>query len=344
MEFGVSLADIARRIGRSARHITGRLALLELPRKVQANVDSGEVTVTDATALLALKDRPDVIVHLLEDDWSRSNLERAVVREVQRFDTERKVSEAREALTTEGVAIIDEWSRYGGRSRQPAALGDRPGELDIPARSHRGEPCHAAHVTTSGEVVLLCTDPGRHRPGGDSGVRMPNGAAPTRTEDRGREQQEASQRREVERERRAFLSGLLAQRIPQADVWSIVCSQYLAGARNTHVKNACDLLSLEPTVGQFGPDHRRALELYAAASGANHDRAALALALAAGDEALRFANDDHPTAGVLAHTDFLAAYGWKPGGDQHHRDADGAEAGDASEDPVKPGEPQPATA
>lgn len=81
IEFGLPMAEIGRRIGRSARHISGRLALLELPRAVQAKVDSGKVTVAEATALLALKDHPDVIDRILEDEWSRGDLERAVVRE-----------------------------------------------------------------------------------------------------------------------------------------------------------------------------------------------------------------------------------------------------------------------
>lgn len=312
VEFGVPLADIARRIGRSARHVNGRLALLELPRKVQASIDSGELTVSDGTALLALKDDPDVIERLLEDEHGRHNLERAVVRETQRRDAERKVTEARQALAAEGVTLVEQWSRYGGRSRQPVALGESPGELDVSPRRHRREPCHAAHITTSGEVVMLCTDPERHRPSGESGLQAPAGAPLTHAENGAAAREESRRRREIERERRAFLAGLVTQRIPKADIWSIVCSQHLHGAGSTQVKNACALLALEPAPGRFGSDHRQALEVYAAASTLNHDRAALALALAAGDEALRFGTEGQPTPAALAHTEFLAAYGWNP--------------------------------
>ncbi|MEW6470685.1 MAG: ParB/RepB/Spo0J family partition protein [Actinomycetota bacterium] len=119
IEFGLTLAEVGRRIGRSARHISGRLALLELPRAVQAKVDSGKVTVAEAAALLAIKDHPDVIDRLLEDEWSRGDLERAVVREGARIEAEAKVTAARAALECEGIAVVEEWTRYGGRARQP---------------------------------------------------------------------------------------------------------------------------------------------------------------------------------------------------------------------------------
>jgi ParB/RepB/Spo0J family partition protein len=147
IEFGLPLAEVGRRIGRSARHISSRLALLELPRAVQAKIDSGKVTVAEASALLTIKEHADVIDRLLEDEWSRGDLERAVVREAARIESEAKIVTAREALEAEGVAVVEEWTRYGGRSRQPVAIGTGHGEFDVKPARHRLEPCHAAHIT-----------------------------------------------------------------------------------------------------------------------------------------------------------------------------------------------------
>jgi ParB/RepB/Spo0J family partition protein len=310
IEFGVTLAEMARKIGRSARHINGRLALLELPRKVQAAVDSGELTVGDATALLAFKDDPEVIERLLKDEWSRHNVERAVVREGQKLAAAAQEAEAREALTAEGVTVVDGWSRYGGRSGQPVAVGDRVSELDVPVGRHRREPCHAAHVMPGGEVVHLCTDPARHRLGGDSRLQAPAAAAPTRSEECAEERAAARRQREADRERRALLSGLLRQRLPKADIWSVVCAQYVAGAGSAQAKTACSLLGLDPAEGRYGPDHRLALEEFAAASALNHGRTVLALALAAGEDAMRFASHVPPSSAATAHMEFLCAYGW----------------------------------
>ena len=311
IEFGLPLAEVGRRIGRSARHISGRLALLELPRAVQAKVDSGKVTVAEATALLALKDHPDVIDRILEDEWSRGDLERAVVREVARIEAEAKVAAAREALGHEGVAIVEEWTRYGGRARQPVAIGNGHGELDVNPTRHRREPCHAAHVTRSGDVVWLCTDPARHQPGGESGVERQAGAAPTRAEERTAEREDAKRRRQESRERLAFAADLVTKRLPKADATGLVVTQFLAGASSAQARTACALLGIEPVDGDYGPDHRTALERHASNSTANRDRAALALALAAGEESAHYGTPGQLRPAALAHLDFLTTYGWE---------------------------------
>ena len=310
IEFGLPLAEVGRRIGRSGRHISSRLALLELPRAVQVKVDSGKVTVAEATALLAIKGHPDVIERLLGDEWSRGGLERAVVREAARIEAEANVTAAREALEREGIAVLEEWSRYGSRSRQPVAIGSGHGELDVGPDRHRQEPCHAAHVTRSGDVVWLCTDPGRHRPGGESHVALPPGAAPTRAEDRIVEREEAKRRRQEGRERLAFAAGLMTRRLPKADTTALILTQLLAAAGSAQARTACALLDIEPAEDGYGPNYRAALERHAAVSNANRDRAALALALAAGEESLRYAAPERLSQAARAHLDFLVTYGW----------------------------------
>jgi ParB/RepB/Spo0J family partition protein len=310
IEFGLPLAEVGRRIGRSARHISSRLALLELPRTVQAKIDSGKVTVAEASALLTIRQHPDVIDRLLEDEWSRGDLERAVVREAARIEAEAKVASAREALEAEGVAVVEEWTRYGGRSRQPVAIGTGHGELDVKPARHRLEPCHAAHVTRSGEVVWLCTEPGRHRPGGESKVEVAPGAAPTRDEERADEREQTKRRRQEERDRLAFAAGLVIRRLPKGDTAALVVTQFLATAGSAQARTACGLLGIDPVEDGYGPNHRTALQRHAAGSTADRDRAALALALAAGEESVRYGTPGRFAAAALAHLDFLASYGW----------------------------------
>jgi hypothetical protein len=50
--------------------VTGRLALLELPTKVPAEIERGDVGAWKATALLALEHHPDVIERRLADQSS----------------------------------------------------------------------------------------------------------------------------------------------------------------------------------------------------------------------------------------------------------------------------------
>ncbi|MEW6470684.1 MAG: hypothetical protein AB1679_00230 [Actinomycetota bacterium] len=150
------------------------------------------------------------------------------------------------------------------------------------AARHSKEPCHAAHVSRSGEVVWLCTEPARHRPGGESPVELPAGAAPTRAQERTAEREQAKRRREASRERVAFAADLLTKRLPKTDSTALVVTQFLAAAGSAQARTACALLGIEPVEGGYGSDYRAALERHASASTANRDRSALALALAAG--------------------------------------------------------------
>lgn len=313
-EFGLTAKDLAKRLGRSVPHIKARLAFLELPRSAQNKLDNGTLTIGDAAALLTLKDHPDVIRQLITDDgdpWDRRDLERAVVREVGRIDAEAKACAARSDLDERGVRVIDEWDRYSNRPSQPVAIGSNHGELDVRPTRHEREACHAAHVTRSGEVVLLCTEPTRHRSGGESKTKAPEDARPTRTESKSAERAEARQRRARDGERRSFTTDLLTRRLPRADAQALVATQYVAGAGANQARAACALLDIEAVSTGYHDSHRAALVAYATVSTAQRDRACLALALAVGDDATGY---DPEGRGEIAatHLAFLTAFGWTP--------------------------------
>jgi ParB/RepB/Spo0J family partition protein len=328
VEYGFTENDLAHRIGRSAKHIAGRLALLRLPRKVQARVHAGDLGVTQATALLVLKDHPDVISRLLADEWDRRNLERAVVREVARIEAEDKSARARAKLEAEGVPMVNEWNRHGpGGARQPAAVGSGYGELNIDKHKHTREPCHACHVTRLGEIVLLCTDPRRHRPGGESTVKAVDGAGPTRAEQRASARAEAKRRKSTDSERQCFVVDLAKRRLPRQDVLALALGQFLARATNAQAKSACRILAIDSVADCIS--HRLALLSFAGESSVNRERAALALALAAGEDVLRTGDNEGRSMVARLHLDFLAAYGWPsiqdPNGGQRQLRADAHE-------------------
>jgi ParB/RepB/Spo0J family partition protein len=316
VEMGQSVKVLAQRIGRSAKHISGRLALLELPPKVQTQVDAGKLTVAEATALLALKDHPEAIDALLADEWSRGDLERQVVRVVGRIESEAKVAAAQQALADEGVAVVDEWSPYGGRGRSPVALGTNPGELPVSLAKHRQEPCHAAHVGRRGEITDLCSDPSRHAPGGKSTALVEPGGRDTaldRRDERAAERRASRARREAAQQRAGFLSELAGRKLPRADVAAVVLDQFIRSARREQARLADELLGLQPATGRYGEDWNAALEAHASAGPGQRDRAALALALALGEEAVRQAAG---TVGCFPvaqrHYEFLLAFGYEP--------------------------------
>lgn len=326
VEMGQTSKALARRIGRSVKHISGRLALLELPPKVQTQIDAGRVTVAEGTALLTLKDHPEAIDALLADDWARGDIERQVVRQAARLEHEAKAERAREELATSGVALVDEWSPYRSRARGPVALGDSPGELPIAMEEHRREPCHAAHVGPRGEVTYLCTDPARHAAGGASDLVVPPGGGDTaldRRVERAAERQQARRRNELAERRHGFASDLVGRRLPKPDTSAVVLDQFLASARHQQARAACVLLGLSPLAGPYGDDWAGALLAHAQGGAANRERSALALALALGEEASR-QNADSPLA--RRYQAFLAAFGFE----------EAEEAGDAAA--VEPGD------
>lgn len=310
IELAVPVKDLAQRLGRSAKHITSRLALLELPAKVQTKIERNEIGLGEASCLLALKDQPDVIDRLLADEWDRRDLSRAVIREVARIEAEARAVVAAEQLHADGVTIVEEWNRYGGRGRQPVALGSGHGELDVKPTKHKREPCHAAHITRTGDIVWLCTDPRRHRTGGDSRIAAADTCAPTAVEERAAEREEIKRQRTEDRERQSFVADLVKRRIPRGDIVALALNQFLATATNNQARGACVLLAIDESVDQFGAGHRTALLDYATESASNRDRASFALALALGEDIVRTGDTDGRSSVGHRHLDFIASYGW----------------------------------
>jgi ParB family chromosome partitioning protein len=128
VEHGLTQRELAARVGRSPRHVAARLTLLELPRRVQDELHAGRLTVGDGQALLALRDEPEVIERILGDEWSRQDIERAVVREQQRREAART---AQRNATTDG--------NESGSRRRTRPSNDDPEHSSDPAASERAE-------------------------------------------------------------------------------------------------------------------------------------------------------------------------------------------------------------
>lgn len=132
VEFGLTQRELAGRIGRSARHVTARLALLELPKAAQRELQSGALTVAEGNALLALRDHPEIIERLLADEWSRTDIERAVVREQQRLDAATVVNNrSRDDADDEDEA--HDAGREGRRGERPDPYAEQRAKAKVRA-------------------------------------------------------------------------------------------------------------------------------------------------------------------------------------------------------------------
>jgi ParB family chromosome partitioning protein len=118
VEHGLKPRELARRIGRSAKHVAARLALLELPKAVCDEIHARSLSVGDGQALLALREYPEVIARLVADEWSRDNIERAVLREQHRIEAATHAPSQRDTATqNDGATERSQQSRNSASAR-----------------------------------------------------------------------------------------------------------------------------------------------------------------------------------------------------------------------------------
>lgn len=124
---------------RCQRLLAGRVALLGLSKSVQDELHPGAMSVSDGVALLAFQDQPEVIERLLADEWSRRDIERAVIREQHRVEAA-KANDARRAAAhhTAERSDDDEDASSTGRSVQrPDPMVEERAEAKARATAHK---------------------------------------------------------------------------------------------------------------------------------------------------------------------------------------------------------------
>jgi ParB family chromosome partitioning protein len=297
---------LAKLVGKSQSHISKRLALLELPEDVQAHVDSGRITPTDAVELSKLSDEPERLQKAVKVGlaYGGSSLTHQVKRELaareREADQQRQLAELRAA----GVAVVDDPRPYNRE--------DGPIPLTwlhwVDADEHAGTDCHAVTPTSYGSgVTPLCLNPQAHPD--------PTGAA----EDEERARQAAEARAEQEarlqarKERWAFAAGLVAKGSP-ADGATLAVHQCLAGDSYLRVDDeaVAELLDLKPDTFH-GKDAADAVKAYAVKGSRNAQRAVYAIAVALAETSLRDPAYYGETGSFLAHRayfDHLVAAGY----------------------------------
>jgi len=146
IDMGVTQKELAKKVGRSAKHVASRLALLELPRAVRGQVHAGRLGLGAAAALLELVDEPQVIEEIAAGD--PADVERAVLRHQARSAQQRGHHESdvgvpeddlqvrREGVDGEAEAAESEWQRRA-RERSEAEAARRKSLSE--ARTARGE-------------------------------------------------------------------------------------------------------------------------------------------------------------------------------------------------------------
>lgn len=303
IEVGMGVKDLAARIGRSARWVTVRLRLLELPPAARRLVDDGTWSLDDATAAAKLLDHPEELAELVDQD--PHDVDRAVRVTIDRIERQRRADKLAAQAEAAGWAVVDD-EGYSPRTYRPLA---GHGGLGLDAEAHTGEPCHAVVIPArSPELVAVCTDARRHASRGASAVKAPTAGGPEG--DKAAERERRAAKRQGDEQRRAFLDQLLATRVRKADAVGLICWSLLAEANTAQASAACGLLGLDADQGPYSADWHSPLRRLAAESEAALVRAALAVGLAQGDEAVRQGVTWHGR--VDRFEAWLAAQGYEP--------------------------------
>jgi ParB family chromosome partitioning protein len=309
VELGLSQRTIADRVGCSQAHVSRRVALLELPTPVQAKVDTGGITVSDAHELLKLKDHPEALAKAAKSDHVADSVERAA-KEIQ---AEEKLAKLAAAAKAKGWKVLKPERGYGVKRtywplRKPGAYGYGD-DVEVDAAKHRKEPCHAVVLEKgwNGTVTQadVCTNRDRHKPKGESSLKLPKQARRQRSPHEQKELDEAKARKAAAARRVETLPPILARKPPAGEAVVLLARATIDQLGYDERKAACALLGLEQ------PQYRD--DVLWAAAAKNDDelvRVAVACALARGHEAAR-APHRYWSGSVTQLYDFLAARGYE---------------------------------
>ena len=229
------------------------------------------------------------------------NVEWMVSSALRQLESDARVAEGRAKAEAKGLLVVD---HEGYHPSGYVELGTYGG-LDLDAKAHAKEPCHAVVIAPrDGKATPVCTDKKRHTRKGASPVKT---AARTGADAEARAEKAA--RKEATEHRKEFVASVLAGRITKADVLRLVLPNYLDDANSNEQAAIAKLLGVEPAEADRYDRWGEALREFAAVSETSLLRVCLAFSLVQGEDAVA-GGWAHERA--ERHRAFLAAKGYEP--------------------------------
>lgn len=239
---GFSARRLAKRVGRSERHVRERLALLELPEPAQQAIEKGAISLAEAKVLVVVKDHPDVIEEVVEA--RPADVAWAVKQRLRRQAAERQRAELEAEQEAAGVRVVED---EGHRPTGYVVVAD----LGVDEEGHAGEPCHAVVIADRHDgphAIAVCTERRRHTKAGASEVKA------QRRDDDGRaaERDQARERKRVAAARREFVAQRLGRRLPKGQATSFMVRTLVDRANANDRARAGELLGVQAVQGPYG--------------------------------------------------------------------------------------------
>ena len=311
VSLGCTVRRLAAKVGRSAKHVSTHMALLELPEAAQLAVDAGDLSLADAAALVKVKDDPELIEEVLAlPEWNRHDVGAVI---------ERRMAQRRQ---DEAFAAVMAAEEAKGHRVVPAATGGqarikRLRDLGLSVADHESEPCHAVTIEKSWravEVLEVCDDPRRHTAKAGAATRSELQVTPAAVVSQSPEDRERrSERKRVLKRRAEFLVEVLARRtVPKPRDATAFCLQSLMDQAGANAwARAGALLGVEPAVARWGgKDWQRPVRELAERSSADLLRVATALAAGCAEE--RISSFGGYGAGGVRYVEALTTLGYEP--------------------------------
>ncbi len=236
LDLGATTDAVAQRFSTSTDSIDRWRAVLALPAPLLALVREGTVEVSDVADLGELADDEEFVAAVVAEIRAGTGPRWAVSRVRQQRALAATVATSQAKLEKEGCPIVaaPRYDTVTGNSRMQR-LGDG---VKVSLRQHRKQPCHAAFISSRGEVAYVCTDRSRHA--GEAG----SGVLDLKAE-RAAKRAVAKELREVQPVRVAALKDALTNAaIGTDEAVRHVLTAAIWDARAEELEDACGLLDL----------------------------------------------------------------------------------------------------
>jgi len=300
LDLGASTDEVAQRFDTSGDVIDRWRAVLALPAPLLNLVRDGTVTTSDVADLAEDGEFVDAVISEVRAGTSPRW---AVSRVRQERTLDAAVAASQVKLETGNCPIVaaPRYDTVTGNSKMQR-LGDG---VKVNLRQHRKQPCHAAFITSRGDVAYVCTDRGRHA--GEAG----SGVLDLKAE-RAAKRSVAKELRDAQPVRAAALKAALANgAIGTDEAVRHILLTALWDARPEELEDACGLLDLTIPEGGWGASRPLTVLLQHAGNDlARLTTVVLAATLARGERTL--AKEPSRTAGAHVanlHGSFLETTG-----------------------------------
>jgi ParB/RepB/Spo0J family partition protein len=244
LDLGASTEAVAERFDTSTDSVDRWRAVLALPAPLLTLVRDGTIHVRDVADLGELSDDEEFVAAVVAEVRGGTGARWAVSRVRQQRALAAAAAAAHAKLEKEGCPIVaaPRYDTVTGNSRMQR-LGDG---VKVSLRQHRKQPCHAAFITSRGEVAYVCTDRSRHA--GEAG----SGVLDLKAE-RAARRAAVKELRDAQPVRAAALKDALANSAIGVDeAVRHILTTSLWDARNEELEDACGLLDLSIPEGGWG--------------------------------------------------------------------------------------------